>query len=124
MLWCSKLQSVVSLSSAEAEYVAACHASREAVWLRTVCEALSIELPQGGIPMHIDNQACISMAVGGSLSARTKHIDVAHHYIRQTILRGVVRVVYCATHMNWADAFTKPLPAPRLEACMKGIGVA
>jgi hypothetical protein len=121
--WQSKLQSVVAISTAEAEYVAGAHAAREAVWLRRVACFLGVPTTDA-LPVNIDNQAALHMATNGSDSARTKHIDVAHHFLREAVAKGAIRMVYIATEDNPADIFTKALAGVKLTKFRGHMGVA
>ncbi len=103
--WSSKLQTVVAQSSAESEYIAGAHATTHAAWLHRMCAVHF----NGPVRLQADNQAAISMAANSSDSARTKHIDVPFHYLRQVVVRGAMRMVHVATDDNAADMFTKPL---------------
>ena len=77
----SKAQATVAQSTAEAEYVAANDAVREAVWLRLLLEELGLK-QQGATLLWQDNQGAIAIAKNPESHSRTKHIDVKHHYIR------------------------------------------
>src|SRR5882762_6148850 len=85
--WSSKKQELVTLSTAEAEYVAATHTAKEAIWL---CQLLSDIYPSAPtcIPLLCDNQAAIKLATNDNYHARTKHIDVRYRFIRQTVKQG------------------------------------
>ena len=121
--WCSKMQSVVALSTAESEYIAASHAAREGIWLRRLAADFGI-ISDGPMALHADNQASISMATSSSDTARTKHIDVAYHFLRQCVLRLAIRMVFCPTANNAADMFTKPLGFAKFQLFTKMIGVS
>ena len=54
---------------------------------------------------------------------RTKHIDIRHHYIREVVARGDVKVVKISTHDNTADMLTKPLPVAKFNLCLDLVGV-
>lgn len=112
--WSSKKQVSVALSSTEAEYVSAAYTSQEAVWLRQLLTDLGIPLEQA-TTIYEDNQGCIKLANSEKLNARTKHIDVRHHYLRDLVDRNVINLVYCETDRMIADALTKPLPRPKFE---------
>ena len=73
--WASRKQELVTLSTAEAEYVAATHAAKEGLWLhRLIGEVFHpLEHP---IPLYSDSQAAIALTKDGSYHARTKHIDI------------------------------------------------
>ena len=106
--WSSKKQPTVALSSTEAEYRAACSAATEAVWLRRLLEELGA--PQSTSTLiWCDNQSCIAIAKNPVFHARTKHIKVHYHYVREQILSGNLHLSYCPTKDNAADIFTRPL---------------
>lgn len=109
VVWQSKLQGVVALSTAEAEYVASCAAVRKAVWLRRLYRELSLQLI-GPMDINLDNQAANYIANNEGNSRRTKHIDVPYHYVRQMVAEKVVKMVHVGSADNVADVFTKPLP--------------
>ena len=112
--WSSKRQATVALSSTEAEYMALTHATKETVWLRALLGELGFHQ---GDPSTIfeDNQSCIALARNPVHHARTKHIDIRHHYIREKLESGEVTLRYVNTKEMVADAFTKPLPKPQFE---------
>ena len=112
--WGSKKQPVVALSTTEAEYIALCSATQEAVWLRRLLE--SIQLVQNGPTTIVeDNQGTISMAKNLRDSSRTKHIDIRYHFNREAVEKNITKIEYCETGDMVADTFTKPLPKPAFE---------
>ena len=121
--WSSKKQPTVALSSTEAEYRAACSAATEAIWLRRLLAELGA--PQRSSTLiWCDNQSCIAIAKNPVFHARTKHIEVHYHYIREQILSGHLHLSYCSTKDNAADIFTKPLPQTLLQDHLISLGVA
>ncbi|KFD63196.1 hypothetical protein M514_08359 [Trichuris suis] len=106
--WSSRKQSVVALSSAEAEYVAASNACRGLLWLRLLLNDLGI-LISGPVLVFEDNQACIKMVDSDRLGARTKHIDVCHHHLRYLRAQKIIMLYYCPSSKMLADILTKPL---------------
>ena len=75
--WMSKRQSVVALSTIEVEYMAATHASKEAVWLQRLCSSMG--LVQQAIRIDCDSQSAIFLAKNPAYHSKTKHIDVQYH---------------------------------------------
>lgn len=73
--------------------------------------------------MYEDNQGCIKLANNDKMNARTKHIDVRHHHLRDLLNCDVINFVYCETNMMIADALTKPLPRPKFEELRFAIGL-
>jgi hypothetical protein len=109
--WKAKQQSCVTLSSAEAEFVAASSCGKRVLALRHLLRYLGYE-QQGPTPIWEDNQACISMSLNPVNPEAAKHIDIACHKIRELTRNKVVVLNKIPTQENVADALTKSLPAP------------
>jgi len=112
--WSSEKQVSVALSSTEAEYISAAYASQEAVWLRQLLTDLGMSLAQA-TTVYEDNQGYIKLANSEKLNARTKHIDVRHHYLRDLVDCNMINLVDCETDSMIEDALTKPIPRPKFE---------
>ena len=121
--WQSKLQATVSTSTAEAEYQAASSAVKEGLWLKNLLTDLTSGAVKQQIKMLCDNQACIKIAQSSGSMVRTKHIDVAHHFVRERVLFGEVSFQYCDTSNMLADFLTKPSKVQSFWKCITGIGV-
>ena len=106
--WSSKKQELVTLSTAEAEYVAATHASKEAIWLHCLIGDLVLH-SDNSTTLLCDNQSAVHLAHSDNYHVRTKHIDIWHHFIRDIIERGEIELLYCPTDDMTADIFTKAL---------------
>ena len=119
--WKSKRQALVTLSTAEAEYVALSEAAKEAIWIKRLITELQGSC--GGATLREDNQAAIRIAENPELHARTKHIDVRYHWIRDVIQSKEVKMEYCPTRDNVADALTKPLPRVGLQRLIPLLGL-
>ena len=114
VLWLSNRKHVVALSTAEAEYVAAFDAAREAAWLRQLYRDIT-QRDCSPLTLHIDNQSVICIANNTTSSKRSRHMDVRFHYIREEIQNNHVRTVHCATQYMIADILTKPLSRDRFS---------
>ena len=77
--WMSKRQFVVALSTTEAEYMAATHASKEEFWLQRLC--LSMGLVQQAIRIDCDSQSAIFLAKNPAYHSKTKNINVQYHLL-------------------------------------------
>ena len=107
ILWGSKKQSCVALSTAEAEYVALSLATQESTWLSNLMFQIGAS-DQGYTIIYEDNQSAICLA-NGQGSKRSKHIDIKYHFIQDKISNGEIIIQYCDTNEMIADIFTKPL---------------
>ena len=119
--WSSKRQPTVALSTTEAEYMAASHCTREAIWLRQLMADVRCK-QVGGTLVMCDNQGAIALAKNPVHHARTKHIDVQHHFVREKVERGLIRLEYCPTEDMVADVLTKALARERHERLRKMMG--
>ena len=121
--WSSKKQELVTLSTTEAEYVAATHAAKEAVWLRRLITDLfnSIDTPT---TLFSDSKSAIALAHDGHYHARTKHIDICYHFICYIIEAGTIKLVYCPTNDMTADTLTKALPSVKAKHFANALGLS
>jgi hypothetical protein len=122
--WKCKRQSVVSLSTMEAEYIAVSSAAQEAVWILRLLKELKVPINEdSGILIFEDNQACISLAKNPIAHARAKHIDIKYHFIRQCIDRKQVSLHHTPGTEMPADMLTKPLPYPKFAKFRRMAGL-
>ena len=116
--WKSERQKTVSNSSAEAEFIAASQACKEATWLLNFSNEVRSRMgmdPQESITLHIDNQSAIKMAHNPAFEGRTRHIKVRHAYIKECVEDKTIVTMSIPGIENCADILTKPAPRPHLE---------
>jgi hypothetical protein len=106
--WASKKQPIVSISSAEAEYVAATSASCQAVWLRRILKDMS-HTEKDPTPIFCDNTSAIALSKNHVFHKKSKHIDTRFHFIRELVNNGDIALQFCGSRDQLADIFTKPL---------------
>ena len=111
--WSSKHQELVALSTTEAEYVAATHAAKEAMWIHSFLSDLFGD--SSPTTLFCDNQSAISLAHNDQFHARTKHIDIRFHFIRWIVEEGKIKLLYCPTDSQVADVLTKALPSTKAK---------
>lgn len=108
--WESKKQPTVALSSAEAEYMAITSAAKEIMFCRSILEELGFtDQVCGSTTLYSDNIGAIELSRKNGFSARTKHIDVRHHYIRALVEKELIKLDYVSTKDMLADVMTKGL---------------
>jgi hypothetical protein len=90
--WMSKKQATTATSSTEAEYMAACSATKEAVWIRNLLHCLNQEQRDPTV-IFIDNNGARILTEDPSFHQRAKHIETQHHYSRECAQRGIVHFV-------------------------------
>uniref|UniRef100_A0A2N9HV06 Reverse transcriptase Ty1/copia-type domain-containing protein n=1 Tax=Fagus sylvatica TaxID=28930 RepID=A0A2N9HV06_FAGSY len=99
---------------AEAEYRALVSTSAELRWLRTLVKDLGIYFYDPPI-LWCDNVSALGIASNPVFHARTKHIEVDFHFIRERVIRKDLQVKFVSTVDQLADIFTKGLPSPRFQ---------
>ncbi|GKB16801.1 ribonuclease H-like domain-containing protein [Tanacetum coccineum] len=108
--WKSKKQTVVSRSSAEAEYRALASATCEVIWLTNLLQDLNIKI-QKPITMFCDNKAAIQIASNPVFHNRTRHFEIDLHFIRDKMIDGIIKPTKIDSANNNADILTKGLAA-------------
>ena len=120
--WKSTVQSIVAMSTTEAEYMAVAEAGKEALWLNGLVKELGIE--QGGVQLHCDSQSAIYLAKNQVYHARTKHIDVRFHKIREMMASSQVLLRKVHTSKNAADMLTKAVTTDKFKHCLDLLHIA
>ena len=108
VVWSSRRQSTVSVSTTEAEFIAASEATKEAIWLRK----LLCDIGRGCVgptTLLVDNQSAIKLTRNPEFHRRSKHIDVRYQFICEKLRDGLSDTVYVNTNEQYADVLTKAL---------------
>jgi hypothetical protein len=108
MSWASRKQKSVALNTAEAEYIAACDACTEAVWLRKLVSGLSDQVLNSTV-IYCDDQSYVKLSENPVFHDRSKHIEIKHYILRDKVQRGEVVLQYISTDEQIADILVKPL---------------
>ena len=120
--WSSKKQPIVALSSTEAEYRGATVATCKVIWLKRLLRDLHVEVSDL-TTIYCDNLSSIHLAKNPVFHARTKHIEVHYHFVRERVLSGEVELVHVSTDRQIADIFTKPLGLDKLRHFSGALGL-
>ena len=107
--WSSKRQSVVSRSSAEAEYHAVANGVAEASWLRQLLAKLHSPLSRS-VLVYCDNVSAVYLSTNPVQHQRTKHVEIDLHFVRDWVAVGAVRVLHVPTTSQFAD-ISRPRPS-------------
>ncbi|WVZ93747.1 hypothetical protein U9M48_039704 [Paspalum notatum var. saurae] len=90
--WSSRKQASVSLSTTEAEYIAAASCCSQLLWMKATLSDFGLRF--GKIPLLVDSTSTISVAKNPALHSRTKHIDVRFHFLRDHYEKGDIDLVH------------------------------
>jgi hypothetical protein len=118
ILWKSKAQKLVSLSSTEAEYYALSEAAKEIKFVVQILLSMGIPV-QLPIIVRVDNMGAIFMSENASATSRTKHVDTRYHFVREFVEDGFIRIVFVRTVDNVLDYFTKNVTGDIYDAHVK-----
>lgn len=110
--WCAKKQPTVARSSTEAEYRALAHTAADVTWIQQLLIDLHVT-PSLPHLIWCDNQSAIALAFNPIFHARTKHVEVDYHFIREKVLSKQISVQHVGTFHQVADIFTKSLSVDR-----------
>ncbi|KAK0605121.1 hypothetical protein LWI29_022943 [Acer saccharum] len=124
VIWRSIKQSCIADSIMEAEYVAACEAAKEAVWLRQFLMDLEV-VPSANkqITIYCDNSGAVANSKEPRSHKRRKHIERKYHLLREIVQRGDVMITKIASAENLVDPFTKALPQESFDGHLENIGM-
>lgn len=114
MSWNARKQATVSRSSTEAEYKALANTTAEIMWIQTLLQELGVQAPRAA-KLWCDNLGAKYLSANPVFHARTKHIEVDFHFVRERVARKLLEIAYISTKDQVADGFTKALPVRQLE---------
>jgi hypothetical protein len=122
VVWRSKFQMIVALSSTEADYMALSDCVQECVWLRRLLKDMGSEQVDPTV-IYEDNQGAMALAKNVGYQVRTKHIDIRYHFIREKVASGGIELVYMESKNQLADYLTKGLSTKTLRYLMMASNV-
>ncbi|KAD4585188.1 hypothetical protein E3N88_22789 [Mikania micrantha] len=113
--WSAQKQQTVSRSSTESEYKALANTVAELTWLEALLSELNVAMKSTPV-LWCDNLGATYLSANPVFHARTKHIEVDFHFVREKVAQGKLLVQFISTHDQIADVFTKPLPSARFTS--------
>ena len=122
--WASKKQSSMALSTTEAEYMGMTQAAKEIVWLRVLLKEIGAfkHIDQMSV-LNGDNQGAIALARNPEYHARTKHIDIQYHFIRDLVSTETIHLQFCPSTDMIADIMTKALTRVTHQKHLQAMGL-
>ena len=120
--WSAKKQPTVSHSSAEAEYRALASTAAELTWISYILRDIGLHLSQPSI-LFCDNVSALHMTINPIFHARTKHIEVDYHFVRENVALGSLITRFVSYGNQVADVFTKPLSRQSFEIFRTKLGL-
>ncbi|CAJ2673651.1 unnamed protein product [Trifolium pratense] len=112
--WSAKKQTLVARSSAEAEYRALAHTTSEIMWIQSLL--MDLRIPIHTPALLCDNVSAVLIAHNPVLHARTKHLELDIHFVREKVVTKNLTIQHVPGTDQTADALTKPLPTSRFLA--------
>jgi histone deacetylase 1/2 len=120
--WSARKQPTVSRSSTEAEYKAVGNATAELIWVQSLLRELRVPQPQSPV-LWCDNIGATYLSSNPVFHARTKHIEVDYHFVRERVAQRLLRIKFISSKDQLADIFTKPLPLPLFQGCRRNLNL-
>jgi histone deacetylase 1/2 len=112
--WCARKQATVSRSSTEAEYKALANATAEMMWVQKLLQELKVPHPPAA-RLWCDNLGATYLTANPIFHARTKHIEIDFHFVRERVAQKLLDVRFINTGDQLADGFTKPMSTAKLK---------
>jgi len=121
--WQARKQKTIAASSCKAEYVAAFEACKEAIWLRTLLNAIGHQPLKNPTTILCDNNAAINLSEDPLLHDCVKHIDIKHHFLCEHVQSQEITLSYINTYNNIANIFTKVLDTRKFTRFRGFLGI-
>ena len=96
--------------------------AQEVIWLKILIKEFQVEV-EGSVPLMVDNKSAITLSKDASLNGRTRHMGRRLSWLRQQVMRGLVKLQFVPTKEQVADYLTKNLPGPEFHWCREACGL-
>ena len=118
--WHSKKHNSISLSTAEAKYIAAGSCYTQLLWMKQML--VDYGIIEDTLIVFCDNTSAINISKNLVQHSRTKHIDIRHPFIRDLDANKAMSLEYIDTEKQLAVIFTKALDSKQFESLRKALG--
>jgi len=120
--WSARKQVTVSRSSTEAEYKAMANATAEIIWIQSLLQELGVRSPPVA-RLWCDNIGATYLSANPVFHARTKHIEIDYHFVRERVAQKLLDIKLISTGDQVADGFTKPVPVFKLQELKRNLNL-
>jgi histone deacetylase 1/2 len=120
--WSARKQSTVSRSSTESEYKTLANATAELIWVQSLLQELSVTQARPPV-LWCDNIGATYLSSNPVFHARTKHIEVDFHFVRERVNKKQLQIRFISSKDQVADIFTKPPSLPLFEHCKRNLNL-
>jgi histone deacetylase 1/2 len=120
--WHARKQPTVSRSSTEAEYKSLANATAEVMWVQTLLDELGVSQSKAAV-LWCDNIGATYLSANPVFHARTKHIEVDYHFVRERVAQKLLDIRFIASGDQVADGFTKSLSTRQLEVFRRNLNL-
>jgi histone deacetylase 1/2 len=121
--WSARKQATVSRSSTEAEYKALANATTELIWVEALLRELGVKLKEKPC-LWCDNLGATYLSVNPVFHARTKHIEIDFHFVRESVAANLLDIKFISSKDQVADGFTKALPVKQLNEFKRNLNLS
>jgi histone deacetylase 1/2 len=121
--WIARKQDSVSRSSTEAEYKALANATTELIWVEALLRELGVRLREKPC-LWCDNLGATYLSANPVFHARTKHIEIDYHFVRERVANNRLAIKFISTKDQIADGFTKALPVKSLDEFKRNLNLS
>ena len=110
------------MSTCEAEYIVACAAACQALWLSSLLEELKVFTGEA-VDLLVDIKSTIDLAKNPMSHGKSKHIDTKFHFLRDQVSKGKIRFQHCRIEKQLGDIMTKSLKSERFKELREFLNV-
>jgi histone deacetylase 1/2 len=121
--WSARKQDTVSRSSTEAEYKSLANATAELIWVEALLAELGVKMKQKP-RLWCDNLGATYLSVNPVFHARTKHIEIDFHFVRERVAKNQLAISFISSKDQVADGFTKALPVKKLDEFKRNLNLS
>ncbi|GKD73916.1 putative ribonuclease H-like domain-containing protein, partial [Tanacetum coccineum] len=119
--WQCMKQTVVANSTTKAEYIVASNCCGQVLWIQNQLLDYGYNFMQTKI--HIDNESTICIVKNPVFHSKAKHIEIRHHFIKDSYEKKLIQMIKIHTDQNVADLLTKAFDVSRFQYLIASIGM-